>query len=355
MRGSEGLDFTPILTHHIFLSTTIFALAGWLTAFIGQIVAQSREGFLAHESVGTLWFAIFLQLALIIGVILTLATDTVAKHRFQISIFGAVALVFSVFGVNQGIFVNLGALRAMSAGWLLLSIVNILWLLYFTSEENSLTLYVLNYSGTGGLTGPGRNGFRPNRRATNSNMQNGMGGGGYGGGGIGSAEYAAPPPMNLGGGISGGYDTKEPGMGMGATDYAVMNTMNNSQRSLGGGVNAGSINSMATGNRGPIGGPPASPPAAQPSMSQGGSNAGDAPGPGTPLMDNTPDGPAENDTYLYRAKALYTYKASPDDATELSFTKGETLEIFDKTGKWWQAKRADGTSGIAPSNYLQVI
>jgi len=348
MRGSEGLDFTPILTHYLFLLTSIFAIAGWFVAFIGQIVAQAQEGLLAHLSVGTLWFAIFLQLGLIIGVILTLATDSVAMHRFQISVFGAVALVFSIFGVNQGIFINIPALQAMSAGWLLLSLVNILWLLYFTSEENSLILYVLNYAGTGGLTGPGRNGFRPNRRAANS-MQNGVNGG-YGGGGI---EYGAPPPpMDLGGGMSGAYDTKEPGMVM---DHGAMNTMGNSQRSLGSGVNAGSINSMATGNRGPIGGGSTSPPAVQQPMSQGGSNAGDAPGPGTPLIDNAPDGPVDNEPYPYRAKALYTYNASLDDPSELSFTKGETLEILDKTGKWWQAKRSDGTSGIAPSNYLQVI
>ncbi|CAG8848638.1 9622_t:CDS:1, partial [Racocetra persica] len=44
-------------------------------------------------------------------------------------------------------------------------------------------------------------------------------------------------------------------------------------------------------------------------------------------------------------------QASPEDQTELSFTKGEILDIVDNKGKWWQAKKADGTIGIAPSNY----
>ena len=64
--------------------------------------------------------------------------------------------------------------------------------------------------------------------------------------------------------------------------------------------------------------------------------------------------------------------ASPDDPNEISFTKGEILDIVDKQGKWWQAKKADGTLGskpasrcdaftrthcrlVAPSNYLQII
>jgi SHO1 osmosensor len=37
--------------------------------------------------------------------------------------------------------------------------------------------------------------------------------------------------------------------------------------------------------------------------------------------------------------------ASADDPNEISFTKGEILEILDKSGKWWQAKRADGSTG----------
>lgn len=40
-----------------------------------------------------------------------------------------------------------------------------------------------------------------------------------------------------------------------------------------------------------------------------------------------------------------TDTASPDDPNEISFTKGEILDIVDKQGKWWQAKKGDGTIG----------
>ena len=37
--------------------------------------------------------------------------------------------------------------------------------------------------------------------------------------------------------------------------------------------------------------------------------------------------------------------ANSEDPTEISFAKGEILDIVDKQGKWWQSRRADGSTG----------
>jgi hypothetical protein len=51
-------------------------------------------------------------------------------------------------------------------------------------------------------------------------------------------------------------------------------------------------------------------------------------------------------------RALATDTASPDDPNEISFSKGEILDIIDKNGKWWQARKEDGTLGSAYCHLL---
>ncbi|KAF7965042.1 hypothetical protein HWV62_843 [Athelia sp. TMB] len=334
--NSEGLDFTPIMTHYLFLFTTT------LSATVRPLPFSPRRPLtraVGNGAIGVLWFAIFLQLALILGVVYTLASDSIAMHRLQISVFGAVAIVFAVLGVNQTIFSGRGALDAVAAGWLILAIVDILWVLYFTSEDDSLALHVFNAMGTGGLTPPSRR-----RRTT---VRTDALGNGVGGGGGYASNYAS------GGGIGmGAHDSKALG-GPGSAGVRSQHSFNNGPA---GSLHDGPARSVAAGS---INGPGGD------ARSLGGAQ-GDL-GPGSPLMGGAAGigaagsgaggsaGDQAPEAYSYTAKALYAYTASPDDPNEISFTKGEVLDIVDKQGKWWQAKKADGTIGIAPSNYLQII
>ncbi|KAJ3350790.1 Transmembrane osmosensor [Entophlyctis luteolus] len=61
----------------------------------------------------------------------------------------------------------------------------------------------------------------------------------------------------------------------------------------------------------------------------------------------------------FQAKALHAYTANPADPNEISFAKGQVLDIVDSKGKWWHSRYVapDGrvVFGIAPSNYLQQL
>ncbi|KAG6842418.1 hypothetical protein C0991_007548 [Blastosporella zonata] len=323
----------------------VWTIGGWFVAFVGQAVATASFG---NGGVGVLWFAIFLQAFLILGVIYTLASDSISMNRFQISVFGSIAIVFAVTGVNQGIFTHSPSLSAMAAGWLILAIVDILWVLYFTSEEDSLALHVFNSLGTGGLTPPSRR----RRTRTQNSMHMATNNGyvsNYGAGGVIASHEPYDPKIGGGsGGIgSGAYGST--GSPLRSQNSFGGGSLNDQSRSMGGVTGgAGSIhNSPGAGGAPSIGGGETQGPN---SPLMAGVGAGGSRGP-SPLPEPAP----VEASFSHKAKALYSYTASPDDSNEISFSKGEILDIMDKNGKWWQTRKGDGKIGIAPSNYLQII
>lgn len=213
-------------------------------------------------------------------------------HRSQISTFGSVAIVFAVIGVNQGIFSGTSSLDAMAAGWLLLSVVDILWVLYFTSEEDSLMLHVFNSMGTGGLSPPSRR--RRGGRGTSMHMGGNGYTGSYAGGGIGPNDV--PYDTKVGGGMGG--------MGMGTRSNA----------SIGGGGGSITAANRSIGPAGSItGAQSAGVPAAadniganSPLMGSGNAGVGAGGGLSSPERSSNPETTAGGaESYSYKAKALY--------------------------------------------------
>jgi len=52
---------------------------------------------------------------------------------------------------------------------------------------------------------------------------------------------------------------------------------------------------------------------------------------------------------------MYAYSASPDDPNEVSFAKGDMLDVIDGTGKWFQVRAPNGQTGVSPSLYLSSM
>ena len=263
--------------------------------------------------------------------------------RLQLTAFTAVALVFSVTGIDRGIYAELSSLKALAAGYFLMTISNIIWLLYLTTEDDSPLAGILNMTNDG-LSSPASRGTSsryPSNNGGGGAMR--MASGGYGGGIGNSSAYSGG---FQGGAASGGY---QPAFGH-SPSAADVTTAN------GTGLGAPKVSASASirsrsGADNNVGGAPSAGPGSD--LGAPPSVASHSHGPGSPSARKNDEGGLPD--YGYKARALYAYQANADDPTEISFSKGEVLDIVDNSGKWWQAKKANGETGIVPSNYMQLL
>jgi len=236
------INFSLIANNPFYLATLGLSLIGWIITFAGTA---------AGKAIGVIWFFIIMELFIILGIAATIASDSIKQYRLVILVFLGYSLTYIVDIISNTISSPFSQGQAVAAGTIFLSIVTIVWIFSFGSEEGSIIVNTINSLA------------------------------------INKVDRNIPHHH-----VTGGF-------------------------------------------------PPSGPIPMIP----------------TSIHESSPVTVAvsPNVEYAYKAKALYDYQANPDDQNELSFSKGETLDIADNKGKWWQAKKADGSVGIAPSNYLQII
>ncbi|KDN42979.1 hypothetical protein K437DRAFT_287324 [Tilletiaria anomala UBC 951] len=361
-KSGGGVDISLLFSNLLLAATVVIGFIGWFVAFIAQAVAQGRHDSATRTALAPhipyVWFGIFAQLFLTIGVILTIITDAIPVARLQLSAWTAVALVFAVLGADQGVYGAAGTTmdgpyRAMGAGYILCAAVDIIWLFFFTSEEESTFYSIASRFGNGQLSGPA----------------SGAAAGRYGAGGRGAmgngnaytAGYAGGVGTISGPTTNGGYQAAPYGATSSQTELAgsnnaaismpVAHTSVQSVRNSGAGgalsrTGPGSDYGAATSQHGGASSAAPHSPAVRSGQTSAAGDAADK-----PQADHTEGGT----DYGYKARALYAYSANADDPAEISFAKGDILDIVDNSGKWWQARKPDGTTGIVPSNYMQLL
>ncbi|GMK54573.1 hypothetical protein CspeluHIS016_0111590 [Cutaneotrichosporon spelunceum] len=305
---SRGFDIGAVMRSPGLIATIGIAFIAWFIAFISQCVVEAQSTFKGVPVLGGLWFAIWVQILVIVFFLITVANGSLHRHRFALAIFTAICVVFAVQGV-QGLYPPAhGPKVANGVGWLLLCIVDLVWLLFLTSDEDSWLFYTFSSGAVSGWGASSSSGRRQSGRASRAEA------GIYG---------------NESGNESAGLRANGADRGMSSHELPATTYANDRM--------GGSMGYQTPIN---LDGPsPVKLNAVSPQQ-----DFASAIGQSTDTV-----------AYKHKARANYAYSASPDDPNEVSFVKGEILEVHDTTGKWYQVRTAGGQTGIAPSNYLTLL
>ncbi|KAG9244641.1 high osmolarity signaling protein sho1 [Calycina marina] len=298
--GMRTMSMDNILGDPFALATISIAVLAWLIAFVGSVIATSED--LTSSFPNYSWFAIAYMLALIIAIFVVVASDTSQTYHVAIVGFLACGLVLTSSSVNSLIYSSNGAEEATAAGHILLSMVEIVWIFYFGSTPNAVPRAYLDS-------------FALRKEHRHSSMSRGMSSvpvPSYGRPDT-SVSPNVPPQM---------YTSAQ----LGGTGFETSSTNFSSQQQ------PQRFNSQP-----------------------GNTTVGNTTMGNTTIGSDAPGEVVVPTEYPYRAKAIYSYEANPDDANEISFSKHEVLEVSDVSGRWWQAKKENGDTGIAPSNYLILL
>lgn len=276
------------------LATLGIGISGWLIAFVSSIIADVQGDYPNYS-----WWTLAFMLMCIVAVFVTVATDSV--HTYHVALVGLLSagLVFTTSSVNSLIYYSDAAKEAAAAGFILLSMVSIVWIFYYGSQptashRRTLDSFALHKEGAPSRSSRymTQHSHRPDTIRSSSHQ-----------------------PQMYNANQLAGFETSSP-----VTGFA------------GGAVGQ---QQRASASAFPQ-------PASTPGVSA----------PGTGVAESHQQ--TEFD-YPYRAKAIYSYEANPEDSNEVSFSKHEILEVSDVSGRWWQAKKENGDKGIIPSNYVVLI
>ncbi|KAJ3998235.1 hypothetical protein F5050DRAFT_1746025 [Lentinula boryana] len=311
-----------LLSHPFFLLTTIFANASWIIALISQALATREYG---RSTVATLWLAILLQLFVNTGVLYGLYTNSIHILRLQIAVFASMSVVLGALGIDSNVFSNVGSRDAIAAAWIILSIVDLLWILVLSSERDSPVLQVFTEEARIRLSSdshlPINHNEEPQTLVPTTAPP------------LSESKELSPDPRNTLYSIqetSKTEDTARPAL----PPFHPLPTDNEASRTPFSKPSEYNLTNDRHSIRSRL---------TVPSITTHGSS----------------NAPSSNYSYLQRALTLYDYTAiSAGDSgeEELSFAKGEILEVsrtFEK--KWWPARKSNGQTGVVPSNYVKVI
>lgn len=310
-------SLTNLLSDPFAISSISICVLSWIIAIVGCITTASSSDSFPRFT----WWGIVYQLLLLCMLFVFYCFNVVDYYKSFLT--GAISVAF-VYNTNSATILVYGdgsRNAAASAGVILLSIVNLIWIFYFGSDNGSPTNRWIDSFSLRGIRPSAYEDalIRARRRSSGKGMQNAATSRNqrY------TSEnfYTENQPQN--------YVSSTALTGFENTDPTYASNIH-LERNVNEGVENNNGNTFIT------------------DTSNGNTDT---------TMSGTLElySDAGDESFPYTAKTLYSYEADADDAYEISFEQGEILKVSDIEGRWWKAKRSNGDTGIIPSNYVQLI
>ncbi|KAI5961433.1 SHO1 [Candida pseudojiufengensis] len=318
------------------ISTVSFGLISWIISLGGA--AASDQSRFPHFT----WWGIAYQIVIILVIFILYSNNNIELYKFTLVGLVSVAFIYTTNSTNNLIYNSFSSGNlCCAAGCILLSILNLIWILYFGGHPESPTNQFIDSFSYKNNHHHEQLGNNINNNNSSSNI-------------IKHESYIDETtsqdrryisPMNL---------PQQDQMRHLSGPATTASTTNNNRQS----VRGSTTNSTNIANA-----------YIQSQQLSGVDNNKDNTLNNTNNTNNTTRDLTSNKrttmytdsetntgiTFRYKAKALYSYDANPEDLNEISFVKDEILEVDDIDGKWWQARRSNGQVGICPSNYVKLI
>ncbi|PPQ70370.1 hypothetical protein CVT25_000081 [Psilocybe cyanescens] len=327
----------------------------WVTSLVGQAVVAAT---ISNAPVRILWFAIVLQTVIVLLIIQVLSNASIYNAAYaygtQVSILSALATAFAVIGVDQNIYSSEPAQKATGAGWLIAAIVDLLWIIFFTSPPQSPILRVVGslYNRDPGQPVEPQHTVEKISRSTDAFHKSHIHGGAAGA--VANDDHLEGLTPEEREKVERMVDEKMEAMGMYPRGFHPRDSSaaSSKPRSEGGKLRAKRRSSHTptpgNGARGTVTSVSSEHQKSAVLEARDGSVVGSAMQ-GSARPDSGSAAPEEaaraESPAKWRAEAIFEYKGSEDDPNELAFKKGDKLLVYDKSGKWWEAKTSDGRRG----------
>ncbi|PBL02803.1 hypothetical protein ARMGADRAFT_1159291 [Armillaria gallica] len=289
-----------------------------------------------HDAVGVLWFATIVQFFVNVGVTRRVFyTGGTCPHQHQIANFASMAVVLGVIGVDRTVYSNDQRQQATAAGWIILSVINILWILYFSKDTGAFTDKSRGFPEEEPLSAGSRSSLNQPHTASTFNQSDPPSD-------TMVEKHVNPlppfPSTSTSTDNSKGNPRKESVLTPSHTPNATPS------------VNRKSVSDARHSSR-------ASSYLTRPSSPTTASDLNHPPSLSTvseSLQSGMTTAPSTAPEYSTRVQANWTYQAA--DAEELSFTADEILYVtMAPQEKWWEARKTDGSKGMVPSNFLRLL